>query len=1039
MANVTYPYFIGSGRIGSNTVTGYSPFGFTNDNGDNTSSSDEMQSLLICSEACFVGGFKIKLNVIPGAGKSWQFTVRKNQIDTGLTLTISDTGLTAFDFTTILTFAQGDTISLKIVPTGTPDSSGLQFDAVILFNSASFMLMGCTSARLNGTLAGLFSGWWGGTGINFDRTSLYITAAEVSAGGGFPFPSTGILKNFYFQIDTPPGVGFGRTFKLHKNGAVQFSYVLGEADTLITDVTTVIPVATGDKIIFEGGRTGAFPPNTEARWSCSFASGTYDPVLLTFTSDGQTWMPLLSLSYSLTPSSPPTRTGILGLTELQDNGTDNIGKWNALGNVSLKNLYIYGGFDAPPGAGASITLALATGMQNVSSLSVTLSNTDTDANDITNQVAVPQDTYFYLRSSVSGSPAKPVILWGILLQWNGFDPFLICQDDGLNHRFRLDYILDTQRPAGDSLNDMLATFGGFLVYSGSKVKLMIEKIAPITQYFGDGSTTAANATFDPGNIVKDSFSWNMPSIDDRPNRLRVQWVDPDQNYVKVYTQVDDRIDQDDRNTIITRDVSLLGITRASQASRMAKFLMASMKYAAVNIEFSARLDSIHCEVGDVICVTQQSARFTRKLFRITNAQESDNEEIRFSCKEYNPSLYDDHVGAGPVQMIIPAFSNPYAVPPDPTNITLVEQGFQLNDGTHITNIAVSWTAVPADILLNLNYYLIQVSLDQGSTWGDAGVANSNSTSFIVTVGNAPNGTVVKVRVRAVTIKGVISPGNNTASITLLGNVSPPSDVLSLSGVFSVDHVALSWNPIADADLFGYEVRQGDVNSVWETGSVVVTGYGGTNYNIFNVPAATKKYCIKAIDRSGNYSSGAACTSVTATSPVGSVVVFEFDLFSRITDFPHPLFGSISSGLNLVPTTDYNPAYYRMTIQPKTINTWLSLQVNYATWLAIQNSGVRFGFDPFITTQENYTTEIIDLLVSTTGTFILETQAYSSNSQGSMIAQWATSADGITFSSFVNFIAGTYTTRYAKFKFLIQAKISTAIIRLIYAKLTVTSP
>jgi hypothetical protein len=173
----------------------------------------------------------------------------------------------------------------------------------------------------------------------------------------------------------------------------------------------------------------------------------------------------------------------------------------------------------------------------------------------------------------------------------------INEDQTSQRRYRLDYVIDSQRPAQDVLNDILATFGGFLIYSGSKIKLKCEKTEDITQYFGDGSTTAQNATFDPNNIVKDTMSWNFPSVDDRPNRIRVQWVDPSQNYVKVYTQVDDRIDQDERNIVITKDISLLGITRSSQASRMAKLYMAKTKYASANVQFSARLESIHCEVG----------------------------------------------------------------------------------------------------------------------------------------------------------------------------------------------------------------------------------------------------------------------------------------------------------------------------------------------------------------------------------------------------------------------------------------------------------
>lgn len=232
------------------------------------------------------------------------------------------------------------------------------------------------------------------------------------------------------------------------------------------------------------------------------------------------------------------------------------------------------------------------------------------------------------------------LIQGFAISVNNFSPPSTTQA-----RFLLDYLIDSYRPAQDVLNDMLATFAGFLVYAGSKIKLRVEKPEDITQYFGDGSTTAQNATFDPNNIVRDSFSWNLASLDDRANRIKVQWVDPTQNYVKIYTQIEDRIDQDLRSTITTKEISLLGITRQTQASRMAKLFMAISKYANINIKFAARLDSIHCEIGDVVAVTHQASKFTRRLFRISDMNEGEDESIQINAKEYNASIFDDRIGA----------------------------------------------------------------------------------------------------------------------------------------------------------------------------------------------------------------------------------------------------------------------------------------------------------------------------------------------------------------------------------------------------------
>lgn len=605
-------------------------------------------------------------------------------------------------------------------------------------------------------------------------------------------------------------------------------------------------------------------------------------------------------------------------------------------------------------------------------------------------------------------------------------------------RYRLDFALDTQRPAQDVINDMLATFMGFLVYAGNKVKLRCERTEGITQYFGDGSTTKQNGTFDPNNIVMDSFSWNMSSIDDRPNRIRLQWVDPDQNYVKVYTQVDDRIDQDDRNTVITKDVSLLGITRQTQASRMAKLYMATTKYAPASVSFSARLESIHCEVGDVVAVTHQAAKFTRRLFRIVSMQEAEDETIRFTCKDYNPSIYDDHLGASVLTYQQPQGPNNYAPLSDVTGLILTEDNFKQQDGVFVTNILAEWTAIPADQILRLDHQLIQISQDGGATYRDVAFVSPDKTSYRIVLGNVQTGTTFTVRVRTVSNVGSISIGT-TASVTIQGKQTPPSDVEDFDVNFAFDRLTMVWSAINDEDLFGYEIRMGDENSVWETATIVTTETLGTRFDLFSFTRGLKKFFIKAIDNSGNYSENAAVDAINITDIPNSNIIFTYDLFQRMTTEQHPLEGTLSSDLDKVPTNDYNPTYNRIALQPKTAQTWAELQAAYASWSAFQASGFVWGQEVYVTTEESWVMEAIDLGSIITGSFVLDIQTFSSSNLGFVSVQISTSTDGINYTNFTTFATGQYTARYVKFKFLIQATDPTTRVRLVGGTLTIDVP
>ncbi len=70
--------------------------------------------------ACVLKDLYIKLSDSPGAGKSYAFTLRNNAGATTLTATVADANTTASDTAHDVTIADGDNISLEVVPTSTP-------------------------------------------------------------------------------------------------------------------------------------------------------------------------------------------------------------------------------------------------------------------------------------------------------------------------------------------------------------------------------------------------------------------------------------------------------------------------------------------------------------------------------------------------------------------------------------------------------------------------------------------------------------------------------------------------------------------------------------------------------------------------------------------------------------------------------------------------------------------------------------------------------------------------------------------------------
>jgi hypothetical protein len=76
---------------------------------------------------------------------------------------------------------------------------------------------------------------------------------------------------------------------------------------------------------------------------------------------------------------------------------------------------------------------------------------------------------------------------------------------------------------------------------------------------------------------------------------------------------------------------------------------------------------------------------------------------------------------------------------------------------------------------------------------------------------------------------------------------------------------------------------------------------------------------------------------------------------------------------------------------------------------------------------------------TSGAYILDIQTFSSSNLGFVSVQISTSSDNVTFAAYKAFVAGQFSARYVKFKFLIQATDASTKVRLTSAVLTVDMP
>ena len=140
----------------------------------------------------------------------------------------------------------------------------------------------------------------------------------------------------------------------------------------------------------------------------------------------------------------------------------------------------------------------------------------------------------------------------------------------------------------------------------------------------------------------------------------------------------------------------------------------------------------------------------------------------------------------------------------------------------------------------------------------------------VAVQPVEDGIAYDLRLRAVGRDGLASAWTGVLAHVVVGKTTAPADVAGFRALRRVDGVQLFWDPAAEIDVIGYEIRDG---GSWDTGLVVTTRYRGTSLFVALGDAGEHRFYIRAIDELGLISPGAASV-LTAVAPPGAVAGFD---------------------------------------------------------------------------------------------------------------------------------------------------------------------
>jgi len=225
-------------------------------------------------------------------------------------------------------------------------------------------------------------------------------------------------------------------------------------------------------------------------------------------------------------------------------------------------------------------------------------------------------------------------------------------------RYTCNGVVDTSRTSLEIVRELLTSCRGFLVFSGGKYKLILDKVE------------TASFTFDEDNIIG-SWQISMGSKQNTYNRIRAEFFNPDRNWQGDIAVIDSTtLRSQDSNLLLEREIQLPFTSDAATAAQIATIAL-NQSRQQIMVQFSATIEGTRCEVGDVVYVTHSTPGWTQKKFRVMAISLKNSDEVAINLLEYADSVYD--FGTISVVDTAPNTNLPdpsFVVPP--TNLTFAE-------------------------------------------------------------------------------------------------------------------------------------------------------------------------------------------------------------------------------------------------------------------------------------------------------------------------------------------------------------------------------
>ena len=597
---------------------------------------------------------------------------------------------------------------------------------------------------------------------------------------------------------------------------------------------------------------------------------------------------------------------------------------------------------------------------------------------------------------------------------------------GTENRFTCNGSFQISQSPKVIIENLLTTMGGWLVYSNGAFKLVPATYQTPTVTLNESqlrSGIQCNTRISKKelfNAVKGVYS--EPANDYQP-----------QNYPFLTNSTYETEDNSER-IYGTFDYPFTSSSRTCQRLSKIQLLKARQQ-----ISFSAtyNMEAFQLNIGDTINVTNERFGWTDKTFQLMdwNFQidlGSGALVINAEFRETASAIYDYSTGDYSTVSSGKATNLPKATTVSPPSaIDLTDELVAYNDGTVIVKLVIDVTAATDNFTEIYEVDIKQTKDKSGNavvdTYKNINRAARNKFEFLNVIDKAS----YQVRVRGVNIFGVFSSYLESSEYQVIGLTDPPANVENFACNILDQDAFLSWDPVGDLDLSYYELRYQNTSSgaTWSASTPLVLKVSRPATSVV-VPAKTGAYLIKARDKLGNPSVDATVvyTLVTTIGNFNAVASSQQD----------PDFSGVKTDVVRILKEDGTPALVLDTIElfDSGVGNFDSItdrNFDGGTVDSNVDASGTYDFDAPIDLGASYTSQLTGQIIQTvtsrdrlfdniSGMFDAQTGNFDGDAESNCSSelQIATSADGVTYTSFQTFVVGDYTARYYKFRVLMSS-------------------